>query len=133
MGPGSSSESNVSAQALLDMMESHFLNQVNEHPTRCGNILDLFITNDSRLVTHVSVEETDLSDHKLVDVMLANNPTLSEERPFNYFDENEFRSLDFNEADNCELDKKLLAIDWEQLRESSSFEEFPEVFTKKTL
>ena len=44
-----------------------------------------------------------------------------------------FRSLDFNRADFDVLDAKLSAIDWEKLRDSATFEEFPAQFTSKVL
>ena len=44
-----------------------------------------------------------------------------------------FRSLDFNRADFDMLNVKLSAIDWEEMRDSTTLEEFPAEFTSKVL
>ena len=49
------------------------------------------------------------------------------------FQKNEFRSLDFSKADFDEVNAGLEAVDWDILRESSSTEEFPKLFTSKLL
>ena len=71
---------------------------------------------------------TDLSDHNMVDVMLSFNLTDSNRFHVNVFDENEFRSLDFTQADFSEVRKKLDDVNWEDLRMNSTFEEFPRLF-----
>ena len=65
----------------------------------------------------------------MVDVMLSFNPTDSNRSHLNVFDENEFRSLDFTQADFSEARKKLEDVNWEALRMNSTFEEFPRLFT----
>ena len=44
-----------------------------------------------------------------------------------------FRSLDFDRADYDILNAKLSATDWEELRDSTTFAEFPSEFTNKVL
>jgi hypothetical protein len=46
----------------------HLLSQQVRLPTRERNILDLFFTDNERMVVDVRVEETSLSDHRLVRV-----------------------------------------------------------------
>ena len=73
---------------------------------------------------------TSLSDHHLVDVMLATNPLSRKEATFPKFDESSFRSLDFFHADFDALKEELQEVNWSQLRDSCSFEEFPALFTE---
>ena len=122
-----------SGQSLLSFMSRHLLSQYVMIPTRGSNTLDLFITNNDRLVTAVQSEPTKLSDHNLVDVMLAWNPLHPEKSAINTFDENSFRSLDFHKADFDVLRSKLKEMDWAELRSSSSFEEFPALCTETLL
>ena len=126
---GSSSESNQSASLLLSFMSEHFLNQYVHCPTRQNNVLDLFLTNDDRLVTHVNSKNTELSDHNIVDIMMSSNPLSPEESSVPRFDENSFRALDFNKADFEQIRHDLQEIDWNQLQSLCSFEEFPVLFT----
>ena len=83
----------------------------------------------------MSATETDLSDHKLVDIMIADNPSLvnkSDTRPV--FDGTGFRSLDFRQADFEKLNKKLSEVDWPELRSScADFEDYPALFTSTVL
>ena len=129
--PGGSSETSRSAEMLLDFMEDHLLNQQILLPTRGNNTLDLLFTNNDRLVCHVSSEETSLSDHNVVDVVLSFNPTIRSVPSANSANKNEFRSLDFRHADFDKLNDRLWAIDWDQLRSSYSFDDFPAVLTNK--
>ena len=51
---------------LAKFAAEHLLSQQVRSPTRAHNILDLFFTNNERMVVDVRVEETSLSDHRLV-------------------------------------------------------------------
>ena len=102
-------------------------------PTRGNNILDLVLCNNDRLVTDVKAESTDLSDHDMVSVLLSFQPGVMEDVQATYLDEMNFRSLDFNRADFSELNKDLEAIDWKELKDSGSFDEFPSKFTEQVL
>ena len=129
VAPGGSSEISESASALLSFMSDHLMNQYVTSPTRGDNILDLFFTNDDQLVTHVDSTKSDLSDHNMVEVIISSNPTLSNRSHVNVFDKNDFRSLDFHQANFDALNEKLNNVDWVNLRASCSFEEYPAVFT----
>ena len=76
---------------------------------------------------------TELSDHTMVKALMSFNPGTWEKAQSSYLGEMSFRSLDFNRADFDVLDAKLNAIDWEKLRDSATFEEFPAQFTSKVL
>ena len=129
LSPGAPLEVQQSAQSLLSFMSKYLLSQYVMCPTRGNNILDLVITNNDRLVTNVNAKSTAMSDHQLLDVMLAWDPLTEEESKVPTFDENSFRSLDFYKADFDSLRSKLDDVDWLFMRSSCSFEEFPAVFT----
>ena len=125
--PGGSSETSRSAEMMLDFMEDHLLNQQILLPTRGNNVLDLLFTNNDQLVCHFSSEETSLSDHNIVDVVLSFNPAIKSVPSANSANKNEFHSLDFRHADFDKLSDRLWAINWDQLRSSCSFNDFPAV------
>ena len=133
ISPGGSSDESTSAKLLLQFMADNLYGQYVLCPTRKENTLDLFITNDDRLVANASATETPLSDHDLVDVMLSENPLCEEKCSLPEFDQDSFRSLDFHNADIERLRKMLVDVDWKTLRSHCSFEEFPVVFTDTLL
>ncbi|KAL5268247.1 hypothetical protein ACHWQZ_G002197 [Mnemiopsis leidyi] len=130
---GGTSESNSAAKCLLNFMSTHLLSQMVTEPTRGKSILDLIMCNNDRLISDVSCEGTELSDHSMVKALMSFNPGIWEKAQSSYLGEMSFRSLDFNRADFDVLNAKLSAIDWEEIRHSDSFEEFPAKFTSKVL
>ena len=126
---GGSRDTQQSAALLLSFMSEHLLSQYVLKPTRDGNILDIFLTNNDRLVANVESNVTTMSDHNIVDVMLSWNPLSPEESSIPKFDENSFRSLDFHKADFDVLRTKFSEVDWFTLRRQCTFEEFPVLFT----
>ena len=133
VAPGATANESSCTELLLQFMTDHLMNQYVLCPTRKKSTLDLFITNDDRLVMNVSASPTKLSDHDLVDVMLAWNPLKEDKAYAPNFDKNSFRGLDFQKADFQLLNSKLHEVDWDTLRSNSSFEEFPSIFTKTLL
>ena len=65
--------------------------------------------------------------------MLSENPLSEEKSNVPKFDQDNFRSLDFHNADIERLKKMLGDVDWKTLRSHCSFEEFPIVFTDSLL
>ena len=118
-----------SATLLLNFMSDHFLSQYVLLPTRGSNILDLFFTNNDRLVANVDSKTISLSDHNIVDIMLSWNPLSNEQAMAHKFDENSFRSLDFHKAKFKVLKSKFNEVDWSTLRRQCTFEEFPVLLT----
>ena len=129
--PGGTLDDQASANMLLKLMSDQLFNQYVLVPTRKNNILDLFLTSNDRLVTSVSSTPTDLSDHNLIDIMLSFNPLSIEQHKMQTleFEPNSFYSLDFDRADFEQIKNKLSEVNWQQLREISTFEEFPVLFT----
>ena len=118
-----------SGRNFLQLLAVTMQNQYVHEPTRGKNILDIFCTNNPFLVNSVKVRDTELSDHKLVQVSLAfdfNDRRQSEFIP----DRNSFAALDFAKADYDSISKDIREYDWNVTRLDCTFEEFPEVMTK---
>ena len=109
-------------------MSVNFMNQHVDVPTRGTNILDLLLSNNDRLVSHVTTRSTVMSDHDMVEIALIINPSSAPHSHINIFDPNDFRSLDFQRANFDKLNESLSSVNWIDLRESCSFEEFPALF-----
>jgi hypothetical protein len=63
---GRSRESRLQAALLLSFMENFAMEQYVTIPTRLENVLDLVITSNSELIREIVVEDTRLSDHRLL-------------------------------------------------------------------
>ena len=129
---GGTIEDASSSDMLLKFMSDHLMNQYVLSPT-CGNsILDLFFCNNGSLVMNVALEATTISDHDLVDIMLSYNPSDcgQQNKTTREFDVHSFRSLDFRKGDIESLKNELKEVDWNEIRSSCTFEEFPAVFTQ---
>ena len=55
-------------------MDDFFLKQHIQAATRQSNILDLFLTNNDAMILDIAVEDTKLSDHRIIEVLLTDNP-----------------------------------------------------------
>ena len=130
---GGTSDSSLSAQYLLNFMSTHLLSQVVTVSTRGNNTLDLVLCSNDRLVSDVTCEATEISDHDMVNVLLSFNPGLMEEAQASYLNEMSFRALDFNRADFEPIIEILNRVNWKDLRDASTFEEFPAEFTRTVL
>lgn len=65
---GGTNESRLQVAYLQSFMEDFALEQCVTEATRQSNILDLFITNNSELIRAITVEDTIMSDHRLISV-----------------------------------------------------------------
>ena len=74
---GGSPEAAKSAEELLNFMSVNLMNQHVDVPTRGTNILDLLLSNNDRLISHVTARSTEMSDHEIVDIALTINPTVA--------------------------------------------------------
>ncbi len=116
-----------SASQLLEFMASHLLSQYVMEPTRLSNCLDLCLSNSPNMVTHVSVSDTPLSDHRLLEIFLPYNLCLPPTSAPPDFSSDSFRSLDFHRADYDKIEGLLLSVDWQELWNLSDPSEFPEL------
>ena len=133
--PGGTLEEQASAKALLRFMSDNLFTQFILVPTRKNNILDLFMTSNDRLISNVSSSPTYLSDHNLVDLLLSYNPLSLEQHQSHTasFEPDSFQSLDFQKVDFEKIKEKLNSVNWDELRDICSFEEFPALFTLTVL
>ena len=69
----------------------------------------------------------------MVSVLLSFNPGMMEDAQATYLDEMNFRSLDFNQTDFSQLNEIFDTVNWEKLRHSCTFEEFPAKLTQTVL
>ena len=116
-----------SEDQLLRFTEKHFLSQYVDQPTREQNILDLLLTNNDNLVLHTKSEETTLSDHNIVKVHTTYNlQTKNTINPPN-IPVHSFRSLNLYKADYEKINAHLQSIQWDDLKELCSPEEYPEL------
>ena len=117
-----------SGSMLNNFMDTLFLSQYVDKPTRKDNILDLFITNNSNLVLQCNTIDTSLSDHRIVKIQTTyniKNKLSNQKAPIL---PHTFRSLNFNKADFVQINDHLKSIDWNELKSLCSIQEFPELF-----
>ena len=105
------------AEALFNFSMLHALEQVITKATRGDNILDLCFTNNDELIDQVRIEDSSLSDHKLI--FLTTNIHLKQNVQSNNInntdDQPPLRSLNFyRETINWDLiNNKFLHFDWD--------------------
>ena len=107
------------AEILLEFMSRNFLSQVIHRPTRGQNVLDLVLTNRVQYICEAKSEETCLSDHNLVSVVLAYDARRNENYG-HYIKEMEdfsFFNLNLQKADLEGINGKLTKVDWKELSE----------------
>ena len=127
--PGCTQLERIAADKTFQFMEENLHCQFIFEPTRGSNTLDLFMTNSSNLVSHVSVSDTPLSDHSLVEVFLSHNPCQPIEPKPPDFNTSSFRSLDFTKVNFDDLNSALLEINWDDLWDScEDADKFSELF-----
>ena len=106
-----------SASALLDFMSDNFLSQIIKQPTRGNNTIDLVLTNHVQYICETKSDDTCLSDHNLVSVVMGYDARrnsnyshrVKEEEDFCYY------NLNLHKADLQSINSELEEIDWEQL------------------
>ena len=120
-----------SEQALINFMNDHFLCQYIDIATRENNILDLFLTNNDRLVQHLKSDKLEMSDHNIIEIFIPYDE-LTVGSPSNLSTNNistnlqGFNALDLFKADYNAISADLEKVDWDSVWSSSSLEEFPE-------
>ena len=114
--PSQGREQYESAEALLNFINHNMLTQVIDKPTRNGNILELFLTNNDRIIRYIDVQETKLSDHDLGSVNLLHN-CMTETSPTSLptFEKDSFRSLNLYKTDFVKVNDILNDVNWDAL------------------
>ena len=126
-----------SEKALIKFMNKYFLCQYVDVSTRQQNILDLLLTNNDRLVHHVTSEKHEkLSDHKVVEIMIPSTEISvlnKKQTSFNKPQLQGFNALDFHKANFENISTSLDEIDWDTLWANSTIEEFPKLLQSTVL
>ena len=115
------------AKTLLSFMEKNFLSQCVDVTTRQNNTLDLCLVNTDSMVLNVSSESTKLSDHDIVNITTKYPLDTIPKAHSTPSEPHTFRSLNMQKADFDKVRSHLQSVDWDDLRESCSAEEFPEL------
>ena len=115
-----------SADILLSFMNTNFLSQYVDKPTRQQNILDLVLSNQPNLIKHIEVSETELSDHNLVTVKstFGVKPPDHKKPPFQ---PHTYNNLNFFKAQFDEINHCIGNVNWDELYDLCTAEEFPEL------
>ena len=116
-----------SANLLTTFMEENFLSQHVDKPTRGNNILDLFITNNANIISHIDSVETSISDHNIVKVNTTYNllsPRQTTQKEIPHYS---FRSLNMKKAKYEAICDDLRSINWNELKAICTPDEFPEL------
>ena len=102
-------------ETLLSFMDQNFMSQYINKPTRVNNILDLVITNDINLIKQVEVNDTELSDHRMITIKSSFK---QEDKPVprKVFAPHTFRNLNLYKADYEKLSEHLETIQWDELQ-----------------
>ena len=104
-----------SAESLLEFIQHNLLLQVVDRPTRGKNTLDLFLTNNDRVIRNIETENTTLSDHDVVKINLLYNIKSPPTSSAPHFEEHTFRSLDLQKADYSKINYLLSDVNWDEL------------------
>ena len=116
---------------LLEFIDNHFLSQYVKIPTRKDNILDLVMTNNDRLVYDLTSDNTVLSDHNIVDILVSTPETAYEKSSSlittGSLKQTGFPSLNLFKADFASICRDLKLIDWDACWKKSNLEEFPQL------
>ena len=130
---GQTVQSQDSAHDFLRFLNSNFMNQYVDRPTRDSNILDLFCTDNPSLVQSLSVSPAELSDHSLVSVLISIPVTELDSIQIGRAMDDGFASLDFSKADYAGISEVIGSVDWNYLEGQHCLQDYPSVFTKKLL
>ncbi|KAL5253500.1 hypothetical protein ACHWQZ_G013332 [Mnemiopsis leidyi] len=131
--PPMSQTATPSSDLLEAFINTHLLSQYILQPTRQGNILDLFFSNSSSLVTHVDVQPTRMSDHDIIEIYLSYNPCQPNINAPPLFDAASFRGLNFGKADFTAISAEIETTDWVEKLETCGVEGFPDSFRNSLL
>lgn len=110
---GGSASSRTQAEALISFGRNHLLDQYVDRPTRGDNILDIFMTNNDELIHRIYVEDTVMSDHRMLIIETNIRLDYVAQRPD--IPDDPFRLLNFyhRDVDWAGLDAELAAVEWD--------------------
>ena len=103
ISPSSSPLDKIASELAFQFMDDHLHNQFVHEATRGENTLDFLLSNSANLVSHVSISDTPLSDHRLLEVHISHNPCQPIEPQPPDFLSSSFRSLDFSNVNLIDI------------------------------
>ena len=130
---GQTVQSQESAREFLTFLNSHFMNQCVDRPTRGPNTLDLFCVDNPSLVQALTVSPIELSDHSLVSVVISLPITELDRVQVGRGVGDGFATLDFSKADYPRISEAILSVDWLELEGRCSLQDYPAVLTETLL
>lgn len=116
ISPSQSTDVQRSCSTLLEFMDTNFLTQIIKDPTRKDSILDLVLTNKPQDVVETDTSDTQLSDHRLVELLLGYNAIDQTPQHKEEIDPHSFRAVDYHRADFDSMNKQLSTVNWENLQ-----------------
>ena len=126
----------VSEKALMSFMSKNFLCQYINVGTRNNNILDLMLCSNDRLTQHIVSKKHEISDHNVIEILIPPNEVFPHKDTLHRHSKPElhhFNALDLFNADFVEISKELKNVNWDDLWNNSTVEEFPEVLQSVVL
>ena len=128
--PSHGREQQLAGEAILSFIDHNMLHQVVNTPTRDRNILELFLTNNERLIRNVAAQDTPLSNHRVVFInLLTDLKYQSPPSPIPTFEDHTFRSLNIHKADFIKMNSILSEIDRDLLRDQCHADPDGNLFT----
>ena len=129
---GGTSPDRTQADALFRLVDELLLRQIVENATRGDNILDLFLTNNDDLVSNIQIEDTIMSDHRIL--MIETTMDMKPDKLGGVKKSGQFASLNFfNENTKwTDINNHISSINWDQAMKGLSTEEMY-VFFQQTL
>ena len=122
-----STKPSQSEELLINFMDKNLLCQYIMQPTRERNTLDLFLCNNPNLVLQSKSTPTPLSDHNIVAVQTTYNITNLKVNPKPQIPADTFRGLNLQKADFDKINSQLDEINWDELKDICSPDEFVEL------
>ena len=114
---------------FCSFINKFFLTQTVNENTRQGNILDLFLTDDSKLIPLIQIENTPLSDHNILKIHTPffKGTVKQNDYPKETSKLNDFNKLNLKSSNITKISQELYAIDWDSII-SGCIDDFPEKF-----
>ena len=130
---GGTLEMQRQADALMEFMNTHCLQQMVQEPTRINNILDLFLTNNPDIIMNINTSNTVISDHKLITVDTYIHRIEKQKQRDSKLEG--FASLNFNHkaVDWTRLNHDIQITNWKDEFEGRTEEEMLSLFYEKLL
>lgn len=121
----------------MEMCEKHFIIQNNHLHTRGSNTLDLIFTNDLQILAEIEVQDTSMSDHRMIEMVTTLEIKGQEDRNINgelkENEKGELKNKNFHNEniDWIKINKEIEETKWEEIFKTKVHEESMEIFYNK--